>query len=33
LLGVRAAVAIFGVLLIGLSILIALRSPRLLRYQ
>ena len=33
LLGVRAAMAIFGVLLIGLSILIALRSPRLLRYQ
>ena len=33
LLGVRAAVAIFGVLLIGLSVLIALRSPRLLRYQ
>lgn len=33
LLGVRMAVAIFGVLLIGLSGVIALRSPRLLRYQ
>lgn len=33
LLGVRAALAIFGALLIGLAVLIALRSPRLLRYQ
>ena len=33
LLGVRMALAIFGVLLVGLAVLIALRSPRLLRYQ
>ena len=33
LLGVRATMVIFGVLLIGLSVVIALRSPRLLRYQ
>lgn len=33
LLGVRMALAIFGVLLVCLSVLIALRSPRLLRYQ
>ncbi len=33
LLGVRLALAIFGVLLVGLAVIIALRSPRLLRYQ